>query len=89
MFFAITPILLMGVSLIFRLDYNLLGVGILLPFNSMPAINALLTMYLIKNYRRFVLNLIPCFAKDGTSGGSKTTAVETIHSVATSRVEQR
>ncbi|KAI6171160.1 hypothetical protein M3Y97_01069000 [Aphelenchoides bicaudatus] len=62
--FAILPIGLMSSALVFYLDYKFLGTGILLPFNSMPAINALVTLYLVKVYRRFVLQLFMCGKKE-------------------------
>jgi hypothetical protein len=56
--FDILPILLISIALIFRINNSYIGIGIVSPFNFMPAINACLTLYLIKAYRHYVLQLI-------------------------------
>jgi hypothetical protein len=63
----------MSSALILHLDYKFLGPGILLPFNSMPAINAMVTMYLVRVYRRFVVQLFGCKKKsvEGKESGFK------------------
>lgn len=68
-FFSILPIGLMNTALIFHLNWTFLGTGILLPFNSMPAINALLTMYLVRIYRRYILQLFGCKQKGAEDKG--------------------
>ncbi|CAD5232797.1 unnamed protein product [Bursaphelenchus xylophilus] len=56
--FAIFPIMLAMIAMQWRLDGKMLGTAVMSPLSWLPSANALLTIYLIKAYRRFALRLI-------------------------------
>jgi hypothetical protein len=40
------------------MDAELVGIGVMTPLAWLPAANALLTLFVIKNYRQFLIDLV-------------------------------
>ncbi|KAI6184839.1 hypothetical protein M3Y97_00639300 [Aphelenchoides bicaudatus] len=64
--FSIIPVSLICVSMLFRLDAEFVGMGdkyilgTMVPLSWLSTANALLTLYIVKAYRRYVVSLILC-----------------------------
>ncbi|CAD5232793.1 unnamed protein product [Bursaphelenchus xylophilus] len=74
--FAIFPIALVCIAMQWRLDGKMIGTAVMSPLSWLPSANAILTIYLIKAYRRYVMRLMGCRPRrvDGDSSlGAMTT----------------
>ncbi|KAI6221494.1 hypothetical protein M3Y99_01543500 [Aphelenchoides fujianensis] len=70
--FAIFPIGLVSLAMMFRVDAQAIGEGVMTPLSWLPTANAIMTLYCVKAYRNYVKYLL-CFCTNRSllKGGSE------------------
>ncbi|KAI6220022.1 hypothetical protein M3Y99_01631100 [Aphelenchoides fujianensis] len=68
--FAVVPVTLICVAMLFRLEGDFVGTCTLLPLSWLPFVNAALTIYVVKAYRSFVVSLFSTKKRKEESGNS-------------------
>ncbi|KAI6196142.1 hypothetical protein M3Y94_01074100 [Aphelenchoides besseyi] len=76
--FAVIPVSQICISMLLRLDLEFVGIGTMVPLSYLSVSNALLTIYIVKAYRRELCLLLPCrFAVDVHPSTTQTTKLTT------------